>query len=292
MAEERIQKVMADQGLCSRRAAEQVIREGRVKLNGHPVKVGDKMDINHDVLMVDGEKIHIVKKQQKYYIMLHKPRGYITTVSDELGRKTVMDLVQDVPARIFPVGRLDKDSEGLLLMTNDGDFANMLTHPSHEISKLYRVTVRPHATEQQIVQMSEGVVLDDGVKTQPAVINVAVDEPERTVLEMTIHEGKNREIRRMCEAVGLEVVRLKRNAEGAVKLGMLQPGQYRELTKAEVNALRAAAVKGANRTRNQQGEARAEARKARAAARSARPARPGAPKAGPGKTAAKRSFKK
>lgn len=292
MAEERIQKVMADQGLCSRRAAEQVIREGRVKLNGHPVKVGDKMDINHDVLMVDGEKIHIVKKQQKYYIMLHKPRGYITTVSDELGRKTVMDLVQDVPARIFPVGRLDKDSEGLLLMTNDGDFANMLTHPSHEISKLYRVTVRPHATEQQIVQMSEGVVLDDGVKTQPAVINVAVDEPERTVLEMTIHEGKNREIRRMCEAVGLEVVRLKRNAEGAVKLGMLQPGQYRELTKAEVNALRAAAVKGANRTRNQQGEARAEARKARAAARSARPARPGAPKAGSGKTAAKRSFKK
>ena len=292
MAEERIQKVMADQGLCSRRAAEQVIREGCVKLNGHPVKVGDKMDINHDVLMVDGEKIRIVKKQQKYYIMLHKPRGYITTVSDELGRKTVMDLVQDVPARIFPVGRLDKDSEGLLLMTNDGDFANMLTHPSHEISKLYRVTVRPHATEQQIVQMSEGVVLDDGVKTQPAVINVAVDEPERTVLEMTIHEGKNREIRRMCEAVGLEVVRLKRNAEGAVKLGMLQPGQYRELTKAEVNALRAAAVKGANRTRNQQGEARAEARKARAAARSARPARPGAPKAGPGKTAAKRSFKK
>ena len=292
MAEERIQKVMADQGLCSRRAAEQVIREGRVKLNGHPVKVGDKMDIHHYVLMVDGEKIRIVKKQQKYYIMLHKPRGYITTVSDELGRKTVMDLVQDVPARIFPVGRLDKDSEGLLLMTNDGDFANMLTHPSHEISKLYRVTVRPHATEQQIVQMSEGVVLDDGVKTQPAVINVAVDEPERTVLEMTIHEGKNREIRRMCEAVGLEVVRLKRNAEGAVKLGMLQPGQYRELTKAEVNALRAAAVKGANRTRNQQGEARAEARKARAAARSARPARPGAPKAGPGKTAAKRSFKK
>ena len=263
MAEERIQKVMADQGLCSRRAAEQVIREGRVKLNGHPVKVGDKMDINHDVLMVDGEKIRIVKKQQKYYIMLHKPRGYITTVSDELGRKTVMDLVQDVPARIFPVGRLDKDSEGLLLMTNDGDFANMLTHPSHEISKLYRVTVRPHATEQQIVQMSEGVVLDDGVKTQPAVINVAVDEPERTVLEMTIHEGKNREIRRMCEAVGLEVVRLKRNAEGVVKLGMLKPGTYRELTKAEVNGLRAAAAKGRAQTRSAALQSRAAQRRPR-----------------------------
>lgn len=264
MAEERIQKVMADQGLCSRRAAEQVIREGRVKLNGHPVKVGDKMDPAKDVLTVDNERVRIAKKQEKYYIMLHKPRGYITTVSDELGRKTVMDLVKDVPARIFPIGRLDKDSEGLLLMTNDGDFAHMLMHPSHGISKLYRVTVRPHATEQQIIQLTEGVVLDDGTKTAPAVINVAVDEPERTVLEMTIREGKNREIRRMCEAVGLEVIRLKRNAEGAVKLGMLQPGQYRELTKAEINALRAAGIKGANRSRNQAGEARAAARKARA----------------------------
>lgn len=295
MAEERIQKVMADQGLCSRRAAEQVIREGRVKLNGHPVKVGDKMDINHDVLSVDGEKVRIVKKQERYYILLHKPRGYVTTVSDELGRKTVMDLVKDIPARIFPVGRLDKDSEGLLLMTNDGAFANMLMHPSHGISKLYRVTVRPRATEQQIVRLTEGVVLDDGTKTQPAVINVAVDEPERTVLEMTIREGKNREIRRMCEAVGLEVIRLKRNAEGAVKLGMLQPGQYRELTKAEINALRAAAVKGANRTKNQQGEARAEARKARAAARAPRSgnaSRNAGAKKPPMKAEAKRGFKK
>lgn len=273
MAEERIQKVMADQGLCSRRAAEQVIREGRVKLNGHPVKVGDKMDPAKDVLTVDNERVRIAKKQEKYYIMLHKPRGYITTVSDELGRKTVMDLVKDVPARIFPIGRLDKDSEGLLLMTNDGDFAHMLMHPSHGISKLYRVTVRPHATEQQIIQLTEGVVLDDGTKTAPAVINVAVDEPERTVLEMTIREGKNREIRRMCEAVGLEVIRLKRNAEGAVKLGMLQPGQYRELTKAEINALRAAGIKGANRSRNQAGEARAAARKARAG-EARRPAKP------------------
>lgn len=273
MAEERIQKVMADQGLCSRRAAEQVIREGRVKLNGHPVKVGDKMDPAKDILMVDNERVHIAKKQEKYYIMLHKPRGYITTVSDELGRKTVMELVKDVPARIFPIGRLDKDSEGLLLMTNDGDFANMMMHPSHGISKLYRVTVRPHATEQQIIQLTEGVVLDDGTKTAPAVINVAVDEPERTVLEMTIREGKNREIRRMCEAVGLEVIRLKRNAEGAVKLGMLQPGQYRDLTKAEINALRNAGIKGANRSRNQTGEERAAARQARRTA-PRRPAKP------------------
>ena len=292
MALERIQKVLSEQGYCSRRAAEQIIREGRVKLNGHPVQLGDKMDIHRDVLSVDGQKLLLRKKQELYYILLHKPRGYVTTTSDERGRKTVMDLVADLPVRVFPVGRLDKDSEGLLLLTNDGEFANLMTHPSHGVSKLYRVTVHPRATEEQVVQLSEGVTLEDGTRTLPAVVRVLVDEPERTVLEMTLHEGKNREIRRMCEAVGLEVVRLKRNAEGAVKLGMLQPGQYRELTKAEVNALRAAAVKGANRTRNQQGEARAEARKARAAARSARPARPGAPKAGPGKTAAKRSFKK
>ena len=251
MAQERIQKIMAEQGLCSRRAAEQIIAEGRVKLNGHPVKVGDKMDPNQDILSVDGQRIFYNKKQQLYYIMLYKPRGYVTTASDELGRKTVLDLVKDVPARIYPVGRLDKDSEGLLLMTNDGSFAHAMMHPSGEITKLYRVTVRPHATEQQVVKLSQGVVLDDGTKTLPAIVNVVVDEPGRTVMEMTLREGKNREIRRMCEAVGLEVVRLKRSAEGAVKLGMLQPGEYRELTKQELSGLRAAAAKGRARTRTQ-----------------------------------------
>ena len=212
MAEERIQKIMSEQGLCSRRAAEQIIAEGRVKVNGHPVKVGDKMDPNRDVLHVDDERIYIQKNQQLYYLALYKPRGYVTTASDELGRKTVMELVSDIPARLYPVGRLDKDSEGLLLMTNDGAFAQAVTHPSGGISKLYRVTVQP--------------------------------------MEMTLKEGKNREIRRMCEAVGLEVVRLKRNAEGVVKLGMLKPGTYRELTKAEVNGLRAAAAKGRAQTRS------------------------------------------
>ena len=130
MAEERIQKIMAEQGLCSRRAAEQIIAEGRVKVNGHPVKVGDKMDPNRDVLHVDDERIYIQKNQQLYYLALYKPRGYVTTASDELGRKTVMDLVSDIPARLYPVGRLDKDSEGLLLMTNDGAFAQAVTHPS------------------------------------------------------------------------------------------------------------------------------------------------------------------
>lgn len=251
MALERIQKVLSEQGFCSRRAAEQIIREGRVKVNGHPAGLGDKMDPNRDVLSVDGQRVLLQKKQDRYYLMLHKPRGYVTTTSDELGRKTVMDLVKGFPCRVFPIGRLDKDSEGLILLTNDGEFANLMMHPSHGVSKLYRVTVRPRATEQQVVALAEGVVLDDGVRTQPAVINVVTDEPERTVLEMTIKEGKNRQIRRMCEAVGLQVVRLRRNAMGAVKLGMLQPGQYRELTKSEVAALRAAAIKGKARAETQ-----------------------------------------
>lgn len=243
MAQQRIQKVLSDQGVCSRRAAEQLIQAGRVKVNGHPVKLGDKMDPDFDKVSVDGKNIRVVRKRQYIYLMLHKPRGYITTASDELGRKTVMDLVADVGRRVYPVGRLDKDSEGLLLMTDDGAFANLLTHPSGGVGKLYRVTVRPRATEEQIVKMSSGVVLDDGVKTQPAVIHVVTDEPGRTVLEITLHEGRNRQIRRMCEAVGLEVVRLKRNAEGPVKLGMLAPGTYRELKKSEITALRNAALR-------------------------------------------------
>ena len=276
MALERIQKVMAEQGLCSRRAAEQIILEGRVKLNGHPVRLGDKMDVNRDVLMIDGERIRLVKKQEYHYLMLHKPRGFVTTTSDERGRKTVMDLLADYPVRVFPVGRLDKDSEGLLLLTNDGGFANLMMHPSHGVSKLYRVTVHPRADESQVVALSKGVTLDDGTVTQPAVVNVVVDEPGRTVLEMTIKEGKNRQIRRMCEAVGLEVVRLRRSAMGAVKLGMLQPGQYRELTKSEVAALRAAAQKGKARARTQASQEAAARRQARAAGKA--PARRASPR--------------
>ena len=241
MAEERIQKVLADQTDLSRRAAEKLIAEGRVKVNGHPVGLGDKMDPNVDKVSIDGKSVRIVRKRQYVYIMLHKPRGFLTTRSVEHGRKTVMDLVQGVDAHLRPVGRLDKDSEGLLLMTDDGAFINLLTHPSGGVGKLYRVTVHPRATEEQVIQMSSGVVLDDGVKTQPCVIHVVTDEPERTVMEITLYEGRNRQIRRMCAAVGLEVVRLKRSAEGPVKLGMLQPGEWRELKRSEVNALRNAA---------------------------------------------------
>ena len=245
MAEQRIQKVLADQGICSRREAERLIAAGKVKVNGHPVGLGDKMDPDYDKVSIDGKNVRIVRKRQYTYIMLHKPRGYLTTRSDDRGRKTVMDLVADAPAMLRPVGRLDKDSEGLLLMTDDGAFINLLTHPSGGVGKLYRVTVNPRATEEQIVQMASGVVLDDGVRTQPCVIHVLSDEPGRTVLEITLHEGRNRQIRRMCSAVGLQVVRLKRSAEGPVKLGMLQPGEYRELKRSEVSALRNAAQKNA-----------------------------------------------
>ena len=244
MRDQRIQKVLAEQGVCSRRAAEQLIRDGRVQLNGRPVGLGDKMDTERDIVSVDGQRVFVPRKTEKYYYMLHKPRGYLTTPSDDRGRKTVMELMDDVPVRVFPVGRLDKDSEGLLILTNDGEFANLMMHPSHGVSKLYRVTVRPHASEEQIIQLTDGVVLDDGTKTRPAVIRVVTDEPERTVLEMTIREGKNRQIRRMCEAVGLDVIRLRRTALGAVRLGMLQPGRYRELTQQEVKALRTAAQRG------------------------------------------------
>ena len=263
MAEQRIQKVLSDQGVCSRRAAEKLIDEGRVKVNGHPVTLGDKMDPDFDKVSIDGKSVRIVRKRQYTYLMLNKPRGYITTASDERGRKTVMDLLAGVDRRVYPIGRLDKDSEGLLLLTDDGAFANLLTHPSGGVGKLYRVTVRPRATEEQVVKMSSGVVLDDGTKTLPCAINVVTDEPGRTVMEMTLKEGKNREIRRMCEAVGLEVVRLKRNAEGVVKLGMLKPGTYRELTKAEINGLRSAAAKGRAQTRSAALQSKAAERRPR-----------------------------
>ena len=259
---ERLQKIISSAGIMSRRTAEGFIAAGRVTLNGVPARLGDRADAEIDRILVDGKALP--STGEKIYIMLNKPRGYVTTTSDERGRKTVMDLLADYPVRVFPVGRLDKDSEGLLLLTNDGAFANLMMHPSHGVSKLYRVTVHPRAEESQVVALSKGVTLDDGTTTQPAVVNVVVDEPGRTVLEMTIKEGKNRQIRRMCEAVGLEVVRLRRSAMGAVKLGMLQPGQYRELTKSEVAALRAAAQKGKARARTQASQEAAARRAARA----------------------------
>lgn len=242
MEKVRIQKIIADSGLCSRRKAEELIEKGAVRVNGHPCKLGDKALPGKDIISVNGENITVEKKKRLYYIMLNKPRGYVTTTSDELGRKCVTELLQDVPERVYPIGRLDKDSEGLLLFTNDGGFANDIMHPSRHISKTYRVTVRPDITEQQLVELSAGVEID-GRKTKECSVVVLNKEPGRVVLQMTIFEGRNRQIRKMCEAVGLEVARLKRTSIGPLKLGMLKPSTYRELKPDELRAIRNAITK-------------------------------------------------
>ena len=235
MAEERIQKSMAEQGLCSRRAAEQIIAEGRVKVNGHPVKVGDKMDPNRDVLHVDDERIYIQKNQQLYYLALYKPRGYGTTASDELGRKTVMELVADIPARLYPVGRLDKDSEGLLLMTNDGAWMQRLLHPSHQIEKEYRVTVT--GPVEGAAQRLAAIRDLEGERIRPARVRELWRDGSKAALSVTIHEGKNRQIRRMCRQAGLAVRRLQRVREHTLTLGDLPVGQWRYLTQQELRDL-------------------------------------------------------
>ncbi len=194
MEKVRIQKIIADSGLCSRRKAEELIEQGRVKVNGHPCKLGDKALPGKDIISVNGENITVEKRKRLYYIMLHKPRGYVTTTSDELGRKCVTELLAGVPERVYPIGRLDKDSEGLLLFTNDGGFANDIMHPSRHISKTYRVTVRPDISEEQLVKLSAGVEID-GRKTQECSVVVLTKEPGRVVLQMTIFEGRNRQIR-------------------------------------------------------------------------------------------------
>jgi len=232
----RIQKMIADRDVCSRHKAEELICRGRVKLNGHPVKLGDKCGYK-DIITIDGERLYIPKKKSFRYIIMNKPRGYVTTVSDELDRRCVMDLLDDVEDRVYPVGRLDRNSEGLLLFTNDGEFANSIMHPSRHISKTYRVTVRPDISDEQLIQLSEGVEID-GKRTLPATVIVKDKQPGRVVLLMTIKEGRNRQIRKMCEAVGLEVARLRRTSIGPIKLGMLKPGTYRDLTAEELRAIR------------------------------------------------------
>ena len=227
----RIQKALSECGIASRRKAEELIKQNLVSVNGKTAKIGDKVDLSRDKISVDGKLVACEVK--KYYIMLHKPRGFVSTMSDELSRKCVADLVRDVPAKIYPVGRLDKDSEGLLLMTNDGDFSNAIVHPSRHVEKKYRVTVKPKANEKQLVKLSSGMEID-GYKTEPARITVLKDVEDRTVLEVIIKEGRNRQIRKMCEQVGLNVARLKRISIGQLKLGMLQPRQWRDLSIQEV----------------------------------------------------------
>lgn len=230
----RLQKVLSERGIASRRKAEKMIKNGSVAVNGHVAILGDKVDPVKDIIVVDGKQVN--KKAKKFYIMLHKPRGFISTMSDELNRKCVAQLVQDVPEKVYPVGRLDKDSEGLLLMTNDGDFANAVIHPSRHIEKRYRVTVKAKVSEEQLVRLSLGMEID-GYKTQPAKVSVMKVASDRTVLEIVLKEGRNRQIRKMCEQVCLDVARLKRVSIGQLKLGMLQPGKWRELSAEEVKSL-------------------------------------------------------
>lgn len=242
MEKVRVQKLIAESGLCSRRKAEELISDGKVTINGRICGLGDKADPHADVISVNGERIGDLPREKRY-IMLNKPRGYITTMMDEQGRKTAAELLTGVEERVVPVGRLDRNSEGLLLFTNDGGFANEITHPSRHVSKTYRVTIDGSVGEEQIMRLSAGVELDDGKVTLPCSVEVLAEQPERTVLRITIKQGLNRQIRRMCAAVGLNVGRLRRTAIGGVKLGMLKTGEWRDLTKEELRILRAATGK-------------------------------------------------
>ncbi len=230
----RLQKHLSQCGIASRRKAEELIEAGKVRVNGKVATLGDKVDPKRDKVTVRDK--NVVAVNEKVYIMLHKPRGFVTTMSDELGRKTVADLVKDVGVKVFPVGRLDRDSEGLLIMTNDGELANILTHPSSHINKTYRVTVKGQVNEEQINELCSGIEID-GRKTLPCDVFVIERKTDRTVLGFIITEGRNRQIRRMCEAVRLEVLRLKRTEIAGVKLGMLPQGSWRNLNEKELQRL-------------------------------------------------------
>ena len=236
MAQERLQKFLSECSVASRRKSEELIKQGKVRVNGKIAVLGDKVDPKKDTITVSGKKVVVVK--DKYYIMLNKPRGYVTTMSDELGRRCVAELVEDVGAQVYPVGRLDRDSEGLLLLTNDGEFANAVMHPRKHVPKTYRVTVRSNINEDQVKKLEGGIDIDDdGRETLPAQVRIIERSAGRSVFEITIYEGRNRQIRKMCEQVSLEVIRLKRNAVGSVKLGMLKVGKWRNLTEDEVHRL-------------------------------------------------------
>lgn len=229
---------MARCGVASRRASEMLIEAGRVTVNGVTVtRPGTTVDADVDRVEVDGRLIRPPSNLQ--YVMLNKPRGYVTTARDPQGRPTVMDLVKDIENRLYPVGRLDVDTEGLLLLTNDGHLANKLMHPRYEIGKRYNVTVRGSVDDETLRRLADGVELEDG-KTAPARVLLLSRGRDRSIFELTIVEGRNRQVRRMCRHVGHPVIKLRRIAVGPVKLGALPPGTYRHLSNDEVHQLRRA----------------------------------------------------
>ncbi len=230
---ERLQKIIAARGLCSRRKAEELIAAGKVTVNGAVASLGDSADPDRDEIRVEGKTLPGAGK--KVYLMLNKPRGYVTTLSDEKGRKNAAQLVENCGVRVYPVGRLDMDSEGLLLFTNDGEFANLLMHPRHEVNKTYRVWVTGFS-EENLELLRQPIELD-GYQIKPPKVRAVHVTGEKAVLEVTIHEGRNRQVRRMCQAANMNVARLKRIAEGKLRLGELKPGQWRHLTGEEVEKL-------------------------------------------------------
>lgn len=233
---ERLQKILSARGICSRRKAEELINAGRVSVNGSVAKLGDGADPDTDEILLDGKPL---PSQSGYvYILLNKPRGYVTTLSDEKGRPNAAQLVADCGSRVYPVGRLDMDSEGLLLFTNDGEFANRLMHPKHEIDKTYRVTVRMFS-EEGLEKLREPVTLDGYTIRKPDVTMLRrYEDSGKALLEVTIHEGRNRQVRRMCDLAGMQVTRLVRISEGKLKLGNLPSGTWRHLTCDEVAMLK------------------------------------------------------
>ncbi len=252
----RLQKIFSDQGLLSRRAAEQEIKAGHITVNGIRSCLGDKADPTRDRIEWNGQEI-ICKDERlhKIVIMLYKPAGYVTTMHDEEGRQCVADLLSDIPERLYPVGRLDMYSEGLLLCTNDGELANKLMHPSHEIEKKYLLTLKGSLKETDVQKLTEPTLLD-GYELQPVEIRFIGSEMVKnagipvTSVVVTLHEGRNREIRRLCEMNGFTVVRLKRVQEGPIQLGKLAPGKWRYLSKQE-NTLLRKAVNLSDTTENQ-----------------------------------------
>ncbi len=232
---ERLQKILSRAGVASRREAETIITAGRVAVNGAVVtELGSKADPDKDRITLDGKPVR--PKTERVYLLLYKPAGYVTTLKDPEGRPTVTDLLKGVGERVYPVGRLDYNTEGLLLLTNDGDWANRLAHPRHEVEKEYLVKVRGRVTPDQLKRLADGVKLDDGT-TAPARVRIVHESERNSRLTITIHEGRYRQVRRMCEAVNLTVASLKRTRYGLLELGELRPGEFRRLTPLEVKQL-------------------------------------------------------